>query len=57
MRILSSISLGRNVVTDALSSSDIDDLKLQEEETLSLLSDSELSKIELPMHIIIFKDR
>jgi hypothetical protein len=49
----------KNNVADALSCLDIDSLKIQEEEVLTLLSGSEnnsISNIEFPMHIaLIFK--
>jgi hypothetical protein len=48
----------KNVVADALPRPDIDDLKIQEEEVLALLSESEFSKIEFPMHTaFIFKEQ
>ena len=40
----------KNAVADALSRPDIDDLKIQEEEVLALLSESEFSTIKFPMH-------
>ena len=47
----------KNVVADALSRLYIDDLKIQEEEVLSLLSESEFSIIKFPMHtVLIFKE-
>jgi Integrase zinc binding domain len=42
----------KNVVADALSRLDIDDLKIQQEEALTLLSESEHSHIEFPMHCL-----
>ena len=48
----------KNVVADALSCLDIDDLKIHEEEALTLLSESEHSNIKFPMHIaLIFKEQ
>jgi hypothetical protein len=48
----------KNVVADALSSSDIDDLKIQQEEALTLLSESEQSNIKFPMNTaLIFKEQ
>ena len=48
----------KNVVADALSRLDIDDLKIQEEEALTLLSESEHSSIKFPMHTaLIFKEQ
>jgi RNase H-like domain found in reverse transcriptase len=48
----------KNVVADALSRLDIDDLKIQEEEVLALLSASEFSNIKFPMHTaLIFKEQ
>jgi RNase H-like domain found in reverse transcriptase len=48
----------KNVVADALSRLDIDDLKIQEEEVLALLSDSEFSNIKFPMYTaLIFKEQ
>jgi hypothetical protein len=51
----------KNVVADALSRLDIDSLKIQEEEVLTLLSGSEnnsISNIKFPMHIaLIFKEQ
>ena len=48
----------KNVVADALSRLDIDDLKIQEEEALTLLSESEYSNIKFPMHMaLIFKEQ
>jgi hypothetical protein len=56
-----SISQKKNVVVDALSRLDIDSLKIQEEEILTLLSGSEnnrISNIKFPMHIaLIFKEQ
>jgi hypothetical protein len=47
-----------NFVANALSRLDIDDLRIQEEEVLSLLSDSEVSNIKFPMHTaLIFKEQ
>jgi hypothetical protein len=47
----------KNVEADALSCLDIDDLKIQEEEALTLLSQSEHSNIKSPMHTaLIFKE-
>jgi hypothetical protein len=50
----------KNVVADFLSRLDIDSLKIQEEEVLTLLSGSEnssISYIEFPMHTaLIFKE-
>ena len=46
------------MVADALSCLDIDDLKIHEEEALTLLSESEHSNIKFTMHTaLIFKDR
>jgi hypothetical protein len=51
----------KNVLADALSRLDIDSLKIQEEEVLTLLSGSEnssISNIEFPMHTaLIFKEQ
>jgi hypothetical protein len=51
----------KNVVADALSRLDIDSLKIQEEEVLTLLSGSEnnsISNIKFPMHTaLIFKEQ
>jgi hypothetical protein len=51
----------KNNVADALSRLDIDILKIQEEEWLTLLSESEnnsISNIEFPMHTaLIFKEK
>jgi hypothetical protein len=48
----------KNVVADALSRLDIDDLRVEEEETLALLSVSEFSNINFPMHTaLIFKEQ
>jgi hypothetical protein len=53
----------KNVVANALSCLDIDSLKIQEEEVLTLLSGSENSsinniKLTIPMHIaLIFKEQ
>ena len=48
----------KNVVVDALSRLDIDYLKIQEEEALTLLSESEHSNIKFPMHTaLIFKEQ
>ena len=48
----------KNVVADASSRLDIDDLKIQEEEALALLSESEHSNIKFPMHTaLIFKEQ
>jgi hypothetical protein len=51
----------KNVVADVLSLLDIDSLKIQEEETLTLLSGSEnnsINNIEFPMHTaLIFKSQ
>ena len=48
----------KNVVADALFCLDIDELKIQEEEALTLLSESEHSNIKLPMHnALIFKEQ
>ena len=47
----------KNVVADALSRLDIDDLKIQEEEVLALLSESEHSNTKFPMHTALnFKE-
>jgi hypothetical protein len=48
-----------SVATDALFCLDLDDLKIQEEEeALTLLSESEHSNIEFPMHTaLIFKEQ
>jgi hypothetical protein len=40
----------KNVVGDALSRLDIDDLKIQDEEALILLSEAQISNIKFPMH-------
>jgi hypothetical protein len=46
------------VLADALSHLDIDDLKIQEEEALTLLSESEHSNIKFLMHTaLIFKEQ
>jgi hypothetical protein len=51
----------KNVVADALSRIDIDNLKIQDEEVLTLISGSEnnrISNIEFPMHTaLIFKEQ
>jgi len=48
----------KNVVADALSRLDIYYLKIQEEEALALLSESEHSNIKFPMHTaLIFKEQ
>jgi hypothetical protein len=51
----------KNFVADALSRLDIDSLKIQEEEVLTLLSGSEnnsISNIKFPMHAdLIFKEQ
>ena len=48
----------KNVVADALSRLDIDDLMIQEEEALALLSESEHSNIKFPMQTaLIFKEQ
>ena len=47
----------KNVVADALSCLDIDDMKIQEEEALTLLSESEHSNIKFPMPALIFKEQ
>ena len=48
----------KDVVADALSRLDIDDLKIQEEEALTLLSESEHINIKFPMHTaLIFKEQ
>jgi hypothetical protein len=51
----------KNVVADVLSHLNIDSLKIQEEEVLTLLSGSEnnsISNIEFPMHTaLIFKSQ
>ena len=48
----------KNVVMDASSRLDIDDMKIQEEEALTLLSESENSNIKFPMHtVLIFKEQ
>jgi hypothetical protein len=48
----------KNVVADALSRLDINDLKIQEEKVLALLSESEFSNIKFPMHTpLIFKEQ
>jgi hypothetical protein len=53
----------KNVVADALSRLDIDSLKIQEEEALTLLSGSENNsisniKLTIPMHnALIFKEQ
>jgi hypothetical protein len=47
-----------NVIADALSRLDIDDLKIQKEEALALLFESEFSNIKFPMHTaLIFKEQ
>jgi RNase H-like domain found in reverse transcriptase len=50
---------GKNsVVADALLGLDIDDLKIQEEEALTILSESKSSNIKFPMHTaFIFKEQ
>jgi hypothetical protein len=46
------------LVVDALSGLDMDDLKIQEEEALTLLSESEHSNVKFPMHTaLIFKEQ
>jgi hypothetical protein len=53
-----SISGKKNIVAYALSRLDIDDLKIQEEEVLALLSESEFSNIKFPMHTaLIFMEQ
>ena len=48
----------KNVVADALSRLDIDDLMIPQEEALTLLSESENSNIKFPMHTaLIFKEQ
>jgi hypothetical protein len=48
----------RNVVVDALSRLDMDDMKIQEEEALTLLSESEQSNIKFLMYTaLIFKEQ
>ena len=48
----------KNVVADTLSHLDIDELKIQEEEALALLSESDHSNIKFPMHTaLIFKEQ
>jgi Integrase zinc binding domain len=48
----------KNVVVDALSCLDIDGLKIQEEEALTLLAESEITSIMFPMHTdLIFKEQ
>ena len=48
----------KNGVADAFSRLDIDDLKIQEEEALTLLSESEHSNIKFPIHTaLIFKEQ
>jgi RNase H-like domain found in reverse transcriptase/Reverse transcriptase (RNA-dependent DNA polymerase) len=48
----------KNVIADALSQLDIDDLNIQEEEVLALLSESEFSNIKFPIHTaLIFKEQ
>jgi hypothetical protein len=48
----------KNVVADALSRLDCDDLRIQEEEVLALLSDSEFSNIKFPKHTaLIFNEQ
>jgi transposase InsO family protein len=48
----------KNVVADALSRLDIDELKIHQEEVLALLSESEFSNIKFPMHTaLIFKEQ
>ena len=47
-----------HVVADALSHLKIDDLKIEEEEVLALVSESEQSSIKFPMHTaLIFKEQ
>jgi RNase H-like domain found in reverse transcriptase len=48
----------KNVVADALPRLDMNDLNIQEEEALKLLSESEYSSIKFPMHTaLIFKEQ
>ena len=48
----------KNVVADALSRLDIDDLIIPQEEALAILSDSQHSNIKFPMHTaLIFKEQ
>ena len=48
----------KNVVVGALSCLDIDDLKIQKEEALALLSESDDSNIIFPIHTaLIFKEQ
>ena len=48
----------KNDVADALSRLDIDELNIQEEEVLALLSESEFSNIKFPMHTaLIFREQ
>jgi Integrase zinc binding domain len=48
----------KNAVANALSRLDIDDLKIQQEEALKVLSESEQSNIEFPMHTaLIFNEQ
>jgi hypothetical protein len=48
----------KNVVADALSRLNIDDLRIQEEEVLALLSQSKFSNNKFPMHTaLILRNR
>jgi hypothetical protein len=48
----------KNVVGNALSCYDIDEMVIPQEEALTLLSESENSNIEFPMHTsLIFKEK
>ena len=48
----------KNVVADALSCLDIDELMIPQEESLTLLSESENSNIKFPTHTaLIFKEQ
>jgi hypothetical protein len=46
------------VLADALSHLDNDELKIQNEETLTLLSEAKISNVKFPMHTaLIFKEQ
>jgi Integrase zinc binding domain len=48
----------KNVVADALSSLDMDELKIQNEEALTLISEAQFCNIIFPMHTaLIFKEQ
>jgi hypothetical protein len=48
----------KNVVADALSHLDIDELNIQNEEALTLLSEAQISNIKFPMHTaLIFREQ